>query len=1015
MSLTDFLVAHRRSLVALLGFATVSGIVAAFYLPVALFPNIQFPRIAIGLEAGDRAADQMEVAVTRRVEQVVRAVPGVTNLRSITSRGSAEMSVNFEWGGDMELALQRVETAIAQVLPSLPAGTTFTARRMDPTVFPVLAYSLVSDKVGPIKLRDIAQYNLSPRLSTIAGVAGVEILGGLEAEYQAIVDPARLAAYGLAMSDVSSALSAANVLQAVGRFEDRYKLFLVLADARVTSPKDIGKTVLKSGENGIVELEDVAEINLSGVPQWVRVTADGHDAVIVQIKQQPGGNTVQIVKDIDAALAEMRLPADVKMTNWYDQSTLIVDSASSVRDAILIGVLLAGGVLFVFLRSIRITFVALIVVPAVLAVTTLLLWLLGMSFNIMTLGGMAAAIGLIVDDAIVMIEQIERRLDASDPDQTRTIRAASAEFLRPLAGSSAATTLIFLPLAFLTGVTGAFFKALSITMATALAVSFLIAWLVIPILAEMLLKSPTATEHGDPRAGRISTFARRSISASVARPARTMLLMLPVALVGVLAWYNLGSGFIPSLDEGGFILDYVSPPGTSLTETDRLLRQIEGILKETPEVQSYSRRTGAQLGGGLTEANTGDFFVKLKPPPRRSLAEITDEVRERVTKEVPGLDFDTAQLMEDLIGDLTSVPQPVEVKLFSDDLALLMRTAPQVAEKISKVRGIVDVLDGVIVAGDAMTVKVDRARAALEGVDPLQAAQQIEALLSGTVATQVQTGTRLIGVRAWTAQSERSRPAQIANMSLRAPDGHAFPVRRIAEIHNSGGQPEIARENLRRMVAVTGRLSGRDLGSAVAEVKQTIDQPGVLPPSVTYELGGLYKEQQAAFRGLVGVFAGAVAIVFVMLLFLYERLTIALSILAMPLIAMAAVAIGLWLTGIELNIMAMMGMTMVVGIVTEVAIFYFTEYDALVKAGVDPQQALVQAGINRMRPIAMTTIAAILALLPLALAIGSGSQMQQPLAVAIVSGLLVQVPLVLLVMPALYSLLTARSSRNRVT
>ncbi len=992
---------HRRSILFFLLTLALVGVFDAFKLPVTLFPNADFPRVEVTLDAGDRPAEQMALQVTLPVEEAVRRVPGVRDIRSTTSRGTAELSVNFGWGTDMAMATLQVNAAIAQILPGLPAGTALLTRRMDPTVFPIIAYSLTSDTVPLTALTDLAQYQLRPLLSGIDGVARIQTVGGAIEEYRVTVDPARLDAYGMTIGDVAKALGAANVVTAVGRMEDHYKLYLGISDTRLQTLEDIRKTVLRSGTDGLVRLEDLATVGTGTMPRWMRVNADGHDAVLLNVYQQPGGNSVRIARDIEAKLHGYPLPRGVKVAKWYDQSRLVVESAASVRDAILIGVGLAALVLLVFLRNIKITLIAVIVVPAVLAATVVVLHFLGMSFNIMTLGGMAAAVGLVIDDAIVMLEQIARRLRAS-PGK-RQVMASALEFTRPLAGSSAATLVIFIPLAGLTGVTGAFFKALSLTMASSLLISFLITWLAVPILADHLLKDRDAEqEEGGSMTTRVHEKYGALLATLLRRPALLLAGILPLVAAGWIAYHQVGSGFMPAMDEGGFTLDYRSQPGTSLTETDRLLRQVEAIIKSNPNVQTYSRRTGTQLGGGITEANQGDIFVRLKPLPRKPVDEVMDDIRNRIETRVPGLDIELAQLMEDMIGDLTAVPQPIEIKIYADDESELQTLALKTAGLIAKIPGVVDVKNGINPAGDALEIHVDRARAALEGVSPDSVTKMLSDYLTGSVTTQVQGSVKMIGVRVWIPQKLRATETDLEKLMLRAPDGHLFPLGRVASIVTVSGQPEIDRDNLKRMVAVTARISGRDMGSAIHDVQQVLMQH--LPQGVYYELGGLYKQQQIAFRGLIRVFAAAVALVFLLLLFLYERFRVALAIMAIPLLSISAIFIGLWATGIELNISAMMGMTMIVGIVTEVAIFYFSEYLSI-EEGMDREAALIQAGKNRMRPIAMTTVAAILTLLPLALAIGQGSQMQQPLAIAIISGLIVQLPLVLLVMPVLYNML----------
>lgn len=1014
--------AHKRSLMFLLLLPVLAGVFAGFSLPVGLFPTVVFPRVRLTMDAGDRPAEQMLLQVTAPIEAVIHSVPHVTDVRSTTSRGTAEISIFFDWGTDMTAATLQINAAAQQLLPKLPPGTTVTAKRMDPTVFPIISYSLTSDKVSLTEMRDIALYQIRPLLSGVSGVATINVAGGSDEEFQVIVDPNKLIATGVSIDDVAKAITASNVLQAVGRIEDHYKLYLTVSDNTVSGLKDLAKVAVRTSPTGIVTVGDVATLRRTTAPQWTRVTAEGKDAILLNIYQQPGGNSVQIAAAVKTKLAQFapKLPPGIKIANWYDQSQLVTASAASVRDAILIGSALAALVLLVFLRNLKITLIASLVVPAALASTTLLLSVFGMSFNIMTLGGMAAAVGLIVDDAIVMVEHIVRRLAANAgsperPPLADTVLKAATEFTRPLTGSSAATIIVFAPLAFLSGVTGAFFKALSITMASGLVFSFLLTWLAVPLAAQWLLTERDAAHEGRGSFSRSFSRHYRDLATTFLKFPAIVLVgtTIPILLVGYLAFHAVGSGFMPAIDEGGFILDYYSPPGTALSETDRLLVQVEGILKAMPEVDTWSRRTGAGLGGDLNEANKGDFFIRLKSGPRRPIDEIMAELRAKITQTVPGLNVEMAQLMEDLIGDLTAVPQPIEVKLFGDSATTLTATARKVATELAKIKGVVDVRNGINPAGDALNIKIDRLKAGIEGIDPAEVTRLLGVALAGQVVTQVPTPLKQIGVRVWTPESLRKTDTDLGNFLIRAPDGHVLQLKRVATMDAVTGQPQITRETLQRMVAPTARLEGLDLGSAATAVRAMLDRPGFLPPTIRYELGGLYQQQQVAFQGLIKVFAAAIALVFVLLLFLYERFAVAFAILLMPLLATCAVFVGLWITGIELNITAMMGMTMIVGIVTEVAIFYFTEFDDLRRSGRGTRAALIEAGANRMRPIAMTTLAAILTLLPLAFAIGQGSAMQQPLAIAIISGLIVQLPLVLLVMPSVYLLLLRMGQRIR--
>ena len=1010
MSVTAWMQRHRRSLLFLVLMLAIGGIASAVYMPVALFPNVAFPRVQLTLDAGDRPADQMAIAVTTPIEDALRRVPGVRGVRSTTSRGSADIEVTFDWGTDMSRALGDVNAAASQVLPELPAGTQLSSRRMDPTTYPMLAYSLRSHTLSPSALYDLAQYQLRPLLSSIPGVAHVGVQGGEVAEFHADVDPDRLRAQDLSLSDVATAVSHAATIEAMGHVSDHYKLYLLLADNQPATVAALRSIVIRADSHGVVRLGDIADVTLSHVPQWIRVTADGQDAVLMQIFQQPDGNSVQIAGDVKQRLHDYapQMPAGVEVANWYDQSQLVTGAAGSVRDAILVGIVLAGLVLFIFLRNTRVIVVAMLVVPAVLAITVLLLHVLGMSFNMMTLGGMAAAVGLIIDDVIVMLEHIMRRLRDMQGDVSERIAHAAWEFTRPLTGSSAATVVIFLPLAFLTGVTGAFFKALSLTMASALIISYLLTWMVVPLLSERLLDRKHVLDHAPNKfSQRVMTGYQGTLKRWLKRPVWVLVIVVPLLVVGVLAYSRVGTGFMPAMDEGGFTFDYISKPGTSLEETGRLLNQVEAIIRANPYVDTYSRRTGLQLGDGLTEANTGDIFVRLKNGPRPSTEDVMNDIRKEAEQKVPGLDVDVSQLMEDMIGDLVAVPEPIEIQLYSDNADELNDTAQRVADALGKINGVNGVLNGINPAGDALTMTVDPAKAALQGLDPAAVTDQVTSAIDGTVAAQLPAEGKIVGVRVRLPVSSYKHLEDVYALPIRAGDGHLLPLSQVATLQVVQGQPEITRNNLKRMVAVTGRIAGRSMGATIGDVKAMLAKPGLLPKGMYYQLGGLYQQQQEAFRGLTVVLLAAIALVFALLLFLYESFRVALAILAMPLLAMGAVFIGLWVTGIELNISAMMGMTMIVGIVTEVAIFYFSELEET--SGKLPlHDALLAAAQFRTRPILMSTLAAILTLSPLALALGTGSQMQQPLAVAIIAGMLVQVPLVLLVMPVLYAALMRR-------
>ena len=1040
-ALTNWQVRHRGFLILVALVLIVAGGFAVVRTPVALFPQVDFPRIAVAVDCGDRSAELMVTQVTIPVENALHLTPGVRSIRSTTSRGSAEFNVSFDWGRDMAQAMLQAQAALSQQEAAFPAGTEISVRRLDPTVFPALGYSLVSDSLSAAELRDVGMFKLRPALSAIDGVARVEVLGGEAPELQVAIDPSQLAAHGMTAADVSSAITDANSLISVGRVEDRFKLYLVLGGNATSDAASIRDVVVRAGPRGIVRVGDVASVSMQPAPTWTRVTADGHDAVLVQVYQQRDANTVAIAGAIADALPQLRsqLPPGVTIANWYDQSQLIKASAVSLRDAVVIGTLLAAGVLLLFLRSLPLTIVAVASVPGVLVVTALVLWWHGQSFNLMTLGGMAAAVGLVIDDTIVMLEHIVKRLrtHADDSERTNSRRArgifAARDFARPLLGASLATIIIHVPPAFMSGVAGEFFKALSFTIAVSLVISFLGAWLVIPSMSDWLLTDRTIRR---PDQGPIFAVVSRAYSRAISLLLRhrwkaglPVSCVLTAALL-VSAWLlypELGTGFMPTMDEGGFVLDYHTAPGMSLTETDRLLKQVEGIIQATPEVQTYSRRTGLQLGGGLTEANEGDFFIQLKHGPRRDIEEVMDDVRTRVERDVPGVQIELIQLMEDLIGDLTGVPQPIEVKVYSENPAELQHAARAIAEKLPTLPiggvpagALVEVNDGLHIAGDALEIRVDPLAISGEGLDPAGVMNALTPLIDGSIVAQVKDASapRLLAVRVGTPRLARSRIEQILAQRIPAPDGHMVELSRIAELVTVIGQPQIVRENQRRMVAVTARTSGVDLGSAARAVEQMLATSGITAPApgappLPHALGGLLEQQRESFRSLSIVFVGAVGLLFLLLTYWYRSLWTSAVITLVGVLAAPAVVIGLWLTETELNVSSMMGLAMVVGSVVEAAMFLVSHAagedqpehglsagpgSGIGSAGMPP---IAVAAAERLRPIMMTTIAATLAMAPLALGLGEGAALLRPLAITIMSGLIAQLPLVLIVLPTL--------------
>lgn len=1017
MNLAAFGERHARALFFLTGTLTLAGFVVATQLPVSLFPTVSFPRVQVLADAGDRPADRMMVEVTRVLEEAVGAVPGLVTVRSVTSRGSCDISLNFRWGLDMDTTLALVEGAIQQVRRTLPTETDIHVRRMDPTVFPVIAYSLTgAASTDPVALRDLALYRLRPLFVQVPGVAQVVVLGGQVREYAVDVDPDRLLAHGVTLADVRDAIARTNQVVSVGRIEQDYRLYLVVATGQFADLGAIGRTVVKTGTGGPVMVADVARVGSSVEPQWVRVTANGVPAVLVNVYQQRDASTVAIAGGIEELIAGYRakLPPDVTLTKYYDQSELLVSSMHNVRDSIVVGIGLGILVLFAFLRHGRVTAIAAASVPVSIGATLLVLQAFGAGLDIMTLGGIAASVGLILDDAIVVIENVMRHVHGAVDAHARGVENAIAEMTPAVVASSLCSIVVHAPLAFLTGVTGAFFAPLSLTVVAALVASGLFSLFVIPPLAVRLLGTAATERHDEsPGGGRLSMAYASTMTRILARP---FLALLGVAIAAVVSWAiytQLESGFLPEMDEGAFVLDYFTLPGASLEESTATLGRVEQILRDTPDVDTYSLRTGLRLGGGITEPNQGDFLVKLRRDHRRPIAEVIDGVRHTIETGVPGIQVAFAQLMEDLIGDLTAVPQPIEIKIFGDDLGRIQDTARRIAGELRHVDGVVDIFDGIRIAGPTMNVVLDPERAGRFGLATRDIDELVGTALAGRADTDVLFGEKLIGVRVRYAGAAHTNERELLASRLSIPGGDSVPLGAIADVHIEPGTTEIARENLKQMVAVTARIDGGDLGGTVARIQRRLAGSVRIPADQDVVYGGLYREQQASFRGLLIVLAAAVALVFLVLVFAFESYRVPIVILVVDLMSLVGVLALLWLTGTPLNVSSLMGMVMIIGIVAENAVFLLFYVEEFRKEGGDLSAALVRAGQVRARPIIMTTLAAVLALVPLALGIGAGAQMQMPLAIAVIGGFALSVPLLLFCLPPLYRLAEPSERRSQ--
>ncbi len=993
------------------------GIYSATSMPSSVFPQTNFPRVTIMVDNGDMPVREMMATITKPIEAAMKDIPGVVNIRSTTGRGSSVINVYFNWSVDMQQTELQARTRLDQVRSSLPSTVDARATRMTFSTFPITGISLTSPGRPLRELTVAAEEIIRPRFLRINGVARVDLVGGREPEYHIVADPLRLAQLNLSLSQVSDSLTKSNMVAAGGLHEEKDTLYLTLVDGRVHSIADIENLVVAMAQDRPIRVKDFAKVVRSQEPANTIVTADGTPAVLIMIRSQPEGGTVEIVDALkkEMALLKKQLPADMKLAFFYDQSLLVRDSVRSVWEAIFFGLLLSVVILLAFLKDFGSTIVAIVVIPVTVLVTLLAMRQLHMSFNLMTLGGIASAIGLVIDDAIVVVEAIHTKM-ATGVERLKAVHEAVSEIFLPLTGSTLTPVVVFIPLAFLDGVPGVFFRALAITMTISLLMSLVLAITVTPSLAAWIIRvKPKETGHGMEEGGFILRAVNRVYEKAVRSALRhrfiTVIFCGLLVLAGVDIYGRLKSDLLPKLEERGFVLDYiVSPPGTSLTETNRALNEIEKVLKNTPDIESFSRRTGVALGLELTEPNAGDFLVKIRPTAKRSTEEIMDELRGRLKKIEPQIDMDLHGMLGDLIGDLQGAPKPVEIKIYSNDLDFLKQTAPAIQAQIDEIKGVADSNNGLVIAGPSLTFRVRSDDAQRYGLTASDIAAAVSAAKLGQVASSVLEADRVMNIRVMLNPAAVNRIETFQNIQIKPANGPPVRLNQVADVIQEPGELELWRDDLRQYVAVTSELENADLGSVMANIRAKLGNDVRFPPG-TIEFGGQYQQQQESFHNLMIVMAMAILLVFTVLLLEFRSFLEPISIVAGAVLALLGTIVALYITGTSENIISRLGAIIGIGIVAKNGILMLDNVAHLRARGLDVVEALVQSGRRRLRPVLMTSLAAALGMLPLAWGVGSGADMLQPLAIAVIGALSISVVLSLVATPTVYYLLIRLSPR----
>jgi len=1009
----DIFITHKKPISLVLAIIIMGGLFAYSKLQTSLFPEITFPKIKIIAEEGLQPVNKMMVTVTKPLENAIKQVPDLQLVRSTTSRGSCEISAYLNWSADVDLSQQRIQSSIDQIKNDLPADVNITVQKMNPSILPVSGYTLESHSRSPIELRQLATYTVKPFLSQVDGVSEIRVIGGKAKEYWLTLNRQKMSSLGLTPDIISTTLSTTNFVKSEGYLSDYKMLYLTVTDATINAKDQLENLVISNNKKRVVRLKDFAEIAIQESIEYTRINANGHDGVLIAVIKQPNANLVSLSADMDAKVADLQkiLPKDVTIKPYYEQADFVKDSIRSVSDSLWIGLLLAIIVAIIFLRSIKASAVILITIPVTLCLSLAIIYGVGYTLNIMTLGAIAAALGLIIDDAIVVVEQIHRTHEEHPLEHPLKLIKTAIDYLFPaMLGSSISTIVIFIPFMMMSGVAGAYFKVLTNTMIITLTCSFFVTWIGLPVIY-ILLSRHKQNSLAEAKEDIHHVKKQRWVKWFILRPYVSLLIVAGLIAAIVIVPPLLETGFLPEMDEGSIVLDYNSPPGTSLDETDRMLREIEKIIVKQPEVAAYSRRTGTEMGFFITEPNRGDYLIQLKKKRDKTTEEVISDLRQKIAANQPALRIDFGQVITDMLGDLMSSVQPIEVKIFGDDPQKLQNLAKQVAAVVGNVKGTADVFNGIVIAGPSVSIDPYYSKLAQYNITAASLQFQLQTALEGNIIGNLLEREQVSPIRMVYPGNRGLNVTGIQNQTVFVPSGKLIPISELASVQLKSGDAEISRENLQSIGIVSARLEGSDLGSVIPAIQKNITQKISLPQGYHIEYGGDYAQQQQSFKELLIILITSSLLVFVVILFLFKQFRIAILILILAVLGISGSFLALFITKTPLNVGSYTGLIMIVGIIGENAIFTFLQFkqraleniDKGIENGID--EAVVYSISTRLRPKLMTALGAIIALMPLALGIGAGAQLHQPLAIAVIGGFIVALPLLLIVLPSIMRIL----------
>jgi len=995
-----FFHSHKSPLSAVIVIILLAGGFVYSRVQVSLFPEITFPKIKIIVDAGQMPVDKMMLTVTRPIELAIKKVPELKLLRSTTSRGTCELSAFMDWNSNIDIDQARIESKINEIKNQLPPDVNVEVERMNPSILPVSGYTLESTSRSPIEMKMLAQYVIKPFLSQVEGVSEVRVIGGKSKEYRLALNIQKMSSLGITPDAITTAINNTGFIKSNGYLSDYRMMYLSITDASLDNKSELENLVISNNGKRIVLLKNISDVQIAEAKEYIRINANGKEGILIAVVKQPNSNLIQLSNEMEKKVAEVQktLPKDVTIKPYYMQADFVHDSIRSVTDSLWIGLLLAIIVAIIFLRSWKASAAILLTIPLTLFLTIIVFYATGQTFNIMTLGAIAASIGLIIDDAIVVIEQIHRTHEEHPEVHSKELVGKAIHYLFPaMIGSSLSTIVIFLPFILMSGVAGAYFKVMTNCMIITLVCSFFVTWLLLPVIYLLLTKK----ENGN--AGKVTSHSvkqQRWVKYFITRPWISLIILLCFILSMVLIIPKLETGFLPDMDEGSIVFDYSSPPGTSLEETDRMLRAVEKIIVAIPEVETYSRRTGTQMGFFITEPNRGDYLIQLKKKRSHTTDEVIGDLRAKVEATQPALRIDFGQVIGDMLGDLMASVQPVEIKIFGNDKKKLQQLSQQIASIVKDIKGTADVFDGIVVAGPSISVQPDAVQLAQFGLTPSNLQNQIQTSLEGTVVGNVNETNQLTTVRMTYPFNYKLSVEDLKNQQVFLPNGKLKPIASLASISLNSGDAEIERENLQSMGVVTARLENRDLGSVMTDIQKQVSKIS-LPQGYNIAYGGSYAQQQQSFRELLMILITSCLLVFAVILFLFREIKIALTVLLIAVLGIAGSLMALFITHTPLNVGSYTGLIMITGIIGENAIFTFLQFRESMREGKSTDDAIIYSISTRLRPKLMTALGAIIALLPIALGIGAGAQLHQPLAIAVIGGFIFALPLLLIVLPSI--------------